>query len=184
MQPNKARADLWMDLGLVAFLIAFDVVARLGPHAPGVWPVAASALFAGRMLRIPALALIVPLLATALSNFALANDDWRVTLVVYAAICVPALAGMLVRRWNGALPVVAAMLSCSLIFFAVTNFAVWAFNGMYPMNFQGLTQCYVTAVPFLDKTVMGDLFWTAVLFGGSAAIIGITSKMSLKYRQF
>jgi hypothetical protein len=167
MQPNKARADLWMDLGLVAFLIAFDVAARLLPHAPGVWPVAASALFAGRMMRMPAFAPVVPLLATALSNFALANDDWRVTLVVYAAICVPALAGMLARRWGGALPVVTAMLSCSLIFFAVTNFAVWAFNGMYPMNFQGLGRCYAAALPFLDKTVIGDLFWTAVLFGGA-----------------
>ena len=167
MQPNKARADLWMDLGLVAFLIVFDVAARLLPHAPGVWPVAASALFAGRMLRVPALAVIVPLLATALSNFALANDDWRVALVVYAAISVPAFAGMLTRRWHGGLPVVAAMMSCSLIFFAVTNFAVWAFNGMYPMTFDGLTQCYLAALPFLDKTVMGDLFWTAVLFGGA-----------------
>ena len=35
MQPNKARADLWMDLGLVAFLIAFDVAARLLPHVAG-----------------------------------------------------------------------------------------------------------------------------------------------------
>ena len=68
MQPNKTRADLWMDLGLVAFLIAFDVAARLLPHAPGVWPVAATALFAGRMLRIPALALIVPLAAMALEQ--------------------------------------------------------------------------------------------------------------------
>ena len=121
-------------------------------------------------MRIPALALIVPLAATALSNIALANDDWRVTLVVYVAISVPALAGMLTRRWRGPLPIVAAMMSCSLIFFATTNFAVWAFNGMYPMNFQGLAQCYLAAVPFLDKTVMGDLFWTAVLFGGAWAV--------------
>ena len=49
MQPNKARADLWMDLGLVAFLIAFDVAARLLPHAPGIWPFAATALFVGGM---------------------------------------------------------------------------------------------------------------------------------------
>ena len=53
MQQNRARADLWMDLLLVAFLIGFDVAARLLPHAAGVWPFAASALFAGRMLRIP-----------------------------------------------------------------------------------------------------------------------------------
>jgi hypothetical protein len=38
------------------------------------------------------------------------------------------------------------------------------------MTFQGLTQCYVAALPFLDKTVLGDLFWTAVLFGGAWAV--------------
>jgi len=167
MPPNKPRADLWMDVLLVAFLVAFDVAARLLPHVPGVWPFAASALFAGRMLRIPALAVMVPLGAVLLSNVALSGDDVRITLVVCAAITLPAFAGMLVRRWRGAIPVAAAMLCCSLIFFITTNFAVWAFSGMYPPTWQGLTQCYVAALPFLDKTVLGDLFWTAVLFGGA-----------------
>ncbi|HET7164823.1 MAG TPA: DUF6580 family putative transport protein [Pseudolabrys sp.] len=167
MQPNRTRADFWMDLLLVAFLIGFDVAARLLPHAAGVWPFAASALFAGRMLRIPALAVIVPLAAVLLSNVALTGDDWRITLVVCAAITVPAFAGMLIRRWPGAVPVIAAVLSCSLIFFVTTNFAVWAFSGMYPLTWQGLTQCFIAALPFLDKTVLGDLFWTAVLFGGA-----------------
>ena len=90
MQPNKARADLWMDLGLVAFLIAFDVAARLLPHAPGVWPFAASALFAGRVLRLPLLAIVVPVAAVLLSNVALAGEDWRVTAVVCAAALGPA----------------------------------------------------------------------------------------------
>ncbi|MSO68421.1 MAG: hypothetical protein EXR03_10280 [Pseudolabrys sp.] len=167
MHPNKIRADLWMDLALVAFLIGFDVAARLLPHAPGFMPVAASALFAGRMLRIPVLAMAVPLIAMALSNAALPGEDWRITLVVFAAISVPALVGILSRRWSGAIAIAAAMVSCSLFFFAVSNFAVWAFSGMYPLNLEGLTQCYVAALPFLDKTVMGDLFWTAVLFGGA-----------------
>jgi hypothetical protein len=170
MQANKARADLWMDLALMAFLIGFDVAARLLPHMPGVWPFAASALFAGRMLRIPALAVVVPVAAVLLSNVALTGDDWRITLVVCAAIMLPAFAGMLARRWHGAVPVVAAMLSCSLIFFVTTNFAVWAFSGIYPLDLQGLVQCYVKALPFLDKTVMGDLFWTAILFGGAWAL--------------
>jgi hypothetical protein len=167
MQPNKTRADLWLDLALMAFLIGFDVAARLLPHAPGFMPVAASALFAGRVLRIPALAVIVPLVAMALSDAALPVDDWRISLVVFAAIAVPALVGMLSRRWNGAAAIVAAMVSCSLFFFAASNFAVWAFSGIYPLDLQGLVQCYVAALPFLDKTVMGDLFWTAVLFGGA-----------------
>jgi len=167
MQPNKTRADLWMDLALVAFLIAFNVTARLLPHVPGIWPLAASALFAGRVLRLPALALIVPLAAILLSDLGLSGDDWRITAVVCAAATLPALAGMLARRWRGALPVVAAMLSCSLIFFLSTNFAVWAFGTLYPHTLQGLTTCFIAALPFLDHTVLGDLFWTAALFGGA-----------------
>ncbi len=53
MQPTDKRANLWMDLLLVAFLIALNVAARLLPHAPGFLPVAASGLFAARVLSIP-----------------------------------------------------------------------------------------------------------------------------------
>ncbi len=172
MQPNEqptknARAEIWMDLALVAFLIGFDVTARLLPHIPGFMPVAASALFAGRVLRLPFLAVVVPLAAMALSGMVLAGDDWRITTIVYAAIALPAVAGIYSRRWHGAAPIIATMLSCSLVFFAASNFAVWAFSGMYPLTLQGLTECYAAALPFLDRTVFGDLFWTAVLFGGA-----------------
>lgn len=168
MQPSKeARPTLWMDLALVAFLIGFDVTARLLPHIPGIMPVAASALFAGRMLRRPLLAFVVPLVAMALSGIVLAGDDWRITLVVYAAITLPAFVGMKTKLWSGAAPVVAGMLGCSLFFFVASNFAVWTFSGMYPLTWQGLTECYVAGLPFLDRTVIGDLFWTTVLFGGA-----------------
>ena len=170
MQPNKTRADLWMDLALVAFLIGFDVVARLLPHAPGFLPVAASGLFAARYLRIPALAIVVPVLGMVLSDVALPGEDWRIQAVGFAAISIPAVAGVLTRRWRGALPVIATMVSSSILFFLLSNGAVWAFSGMYPLSLQGLTQCYIAALPFLEKTVMGDLFWTAVLFGGAWAL--------------
>ena len=99
--PERSPSVLWTDLLLVAFLVAFAVLARLLPHAPGFMPVAASALFAGRMLRIPLLAPIVPLAAMALSSVFMGPDDWQVTLVVYAAITVPAFAGMVSQRWRG-----------------------------------------------------------------------------------
>ncbi len=167
MQPTKTRTDFLMDLALVAFLIGFDVTARLLPHAPGFMPVAASGLFAARTLRMPALAVIVPLAAMALSGFGLAGDDWRISLVVYGAIALPALAGIYSRRWQGPLAIVATIVPCSVLFFAATNFAVWAFSGMYSLDLQGLTQCFVLALPFLEKTVLGDLFWAGVLFGGA-----------------
>ena len=167
MQPTKTRNDLWTDLALVAFLVALCVVARLLPHAPGFLPVAASGLFAARVLHIPVLAIIVPVLGMILSDVALPGEDWRIQAVGFAAIAIPAILGIATRRWNTVLPTVATVVVSSILFFLLSNGAVWTFSGMYPLNLQGLTQCYIAALPFLDKTVLGDLFWTAVLFGGA-----------------
>jgi hypothetical protein len=93
-----------------------------------------------------------------------------VALVVYAALALPAVAGILSRRWTGILPTAGVMIACSLAFFVLSNFAVWAFSGMYALTMAGLIQCYVAALPFLQNTVAGDLFWAAVLFGGAFAI--------------
>src|SRR5665213_3418288 len=170
--PNTTRTptSLWMDLALVTFLVGLDVVARLAPHAPGFLPVAASALFAGRMLRNPGLAPVVPIAAMALSALALGPDDWRISLIVTSAVSLPALVGMVTRRWSGIPTTIAVMVPCSLAFFVISNFAVWAFSGIYSLDIAGLTQCYVAALPFLQNTMAGDLFWTAVLFGGAWAI--------------
>jgi hypothetical protein len=84
--------------------------------------------------------------------------------------------GILARRFGPARAVVPAALSCSLIFFATTNFAVWAFSGMYSLDMAGLTQCYVAALPFLKYTVAGDLFWAAVLFGGAWLVQRLTTR--------
>ena len=167
MTTNKPRTDLWMDLALVAFLVTLDVVARLLPHAPGFLPVAASGLFAARMLRLPALAIVVPVLAMILSDIGLPGEDWRIQAVGFAAIAIPAVAGIATRRWGGILPTAATVVVSSILFFALSNAAVWTFSGMYQATLSGLTECYVLALPFLEKTMMGDLFWTGVLFGGA-----------------
>ena len=164
------------DLLLVLFLIGFDVAARLLLHVPNVSPVAASALFAGMMLRRRSLALVVPLAAMLISDPLLGFYDWRVMAVVYAAMALPAVAGILARRYRASRVVVPTVLACSLIFFATTNFAVWAFSGMYSLDMAGLMQCYVAALPFLKYTVAGDLFWAAVLFGGAWLVQRLTAR--------
>jgi hypothetical protein len=155
-----SRAELALAMGLVAL----DVVARLAPHAPNFTPVAASALFAGAVLRSRTLALAVPLAAMVISDLVLGWHDWRVMGVVYASVALPALLGMWGRA-RAAIVLVPLALSASLLFFATTNFAVWAFSGMYAHDLHGLMHCYVAALPFLQNTVIGDLFWTTLLFG-------------------
>lgn len=176
MIDSHAKAPLRTDLLVVLFLVALDVAARLLPHTPNFMPLTASALFAGMMIGRPALGLLVPLAALLLSDLVLGFDDWRIALVVYLALALPVGVGLLARRYRMSLVLVPAALVCSLIFFAMTNLAVWAFSGMYSHDTAGLAQCYVLALPFLKYTMIGDLAWTAVLFGGAFLVQRLSAR--------
>jgi hypothetical protein len=66
------------ELSLAMSLVGLDVVARLAPHAPNVTPIAASAVFAGMVLRSRALALAVPLSAMLASDLVAVAYDWLI----------------------------------------------------------------------------------------------------------
>jgi hypothetical protein len=59
-------------------------------------------------------------------------------------------------------------LTASVVFFLLTNFAVWTNSGMYPLTFAGLQACYIAALPFFQNSLAGDAFYAVVLFGGVA----------------
>jgi uncharacterized protein DUF6580 len=153
------------ELALVLGLIGLDVIARLLPHAPNFVPIAASALFAGAVLGTRPLAFVVPLAAMALSDCVLGFYDWHVMIVVYSALMVPAAMGLLARRSGVLIVLFPLALASSVIFFITTNFAVWMFSGIYARDIAGLSKCYFAAIPFFQNTLLGDLFWTAILFG-------------------
>ena len=95
---RRLIALVGMDLSLAAGLIGLDVVARLLPHAPNFTPLAASAVFAGMILRSRALALSVPISAMLASDFILGGSDWRIAGVVYGALVLPAMLAICARR--------------------------------------------------------------------------------------
>jgi hypothetical protein len=146
-------------------LIALDVVVRILPNTLNFSPVAASALFAGAVLGRP-LALAVPLAALALSDCVLGFDDWRMAVFVYAGLTLPAVLGLLTRGSYKPIRLASLAALSSVFFFVTSNFAVWMFSGIYARDIAGLVKCYIAALPFFQNTLMGDLFWTAVLFGG------------------
>jgi hypothetical protein len=180
LNSTALGSNLWPDLALVIFLIGFDVAARLVWHTPGVSPVAASALFAGLMLRRRALAPVVPLAALLISDAISGFYHWQVMAVVYAALTLPAMAGILTRHLRASRVVVPTVLACSLIFFVTTNFAVWAWSGIYSADTAGLIQCYAMGLPFLKYTVAGDLFWAAVLFGGASLVQWLVQRLTAR----
>ena len=86
--------------------------------------------------------------------------------VIYAALTLPAAFGIWASRFRTPFVVLPVILASSVIFFVTTNFAVWAFSGMYATTAAGLVSCYIAAIPFFQNTLAGDIMWTCALFGG------------------
>jgi hypothetical protein len=162
MTANNAR--------LLAILSAIVGAAalRLVPHPPNFTPIAAMALFSGAYLTRRWLSFAVPLAAMLLSDAVLGFHSGMP--FVYGSVALIVLIGWLGLKRVSSFGVVAAALISSVLFFAVTNFGTWAVSGMYPLTPAGLAACYVAAIPFFQNTVVGDLFYSGVLFGGFALL--------------
>jgi hypothetical protein len=171
MTPRTQSAtSLRQDLLLALFLVVLCVVMRLLPHVSNFSPIAAAALFAGMTIKARWLAIAVPLAAMLISDAFLGGYGWQMMVAVYGALALPAVIGMLARKARVASVAIGGALAASLIFYAITNFAVWALSTLYTPDFNGLLECYIAALPFLKWTVAGDLFWSVALFGGAALL--------------
>lgn len=137
---------------------------RLLPHPPNVSPVAAMALFGGAFLVDKRMALLVPLLAMLASDFFLGFHPTMV--FVYGGMALTVLIGSVLGRHLNAVNTVMAAVAASLLFFFVTNFGVWLTSPMYPASLDGLLQSYVAGLPFFQNTLLGNLFYTLLAFGG------------------
>lgn len=171
----------WMDLSLIAGLVGLDVVARILPHSPDFTPVAATAVFAACALRLRALSVLVPVAAMACADAVLGFYDLKMMVVVYGALAWPALAASLSPRLRRPGMTAPLLVSSSLMFFFVSNFAVWAFSPIYAANVAGLVKCYVAALPFLKNMLAGDLFWGFALFGGYWLLQALRAKPAAKH---
>jgi len=148
----------------IVTLILSAVVARLAMAGiPNVSPITAVALFSGAYLADRKTALLVPLTAMLIGDLIL---GLHITMVfVYAAFAMMVGMGIWLSKRLCGQTVIAASLLASVLFFLVTNFGVWLLQGIYPMTGAGLLACYTAAIPFFQMTLMGDLFFTAVIFG-------------------
>jgi len=156
---------------LVIGLIALALAGRVAPHPDNFTPVLAVALFGGAMLS-GGVAYLVPLAAMFASDLLLGNSFTGMTVVVYGCFLVAAALGQWLGRDRTWAKTGFAAVGGSLVFYVVTNFAVWITPGdvhqhaaLYPRTLDGLIECYWMALPFLRNSLAGDLFWTVALFG-------------------
>lgn len=159
----------------LAALIFVAALTRVIPHPPNFSPIEAVALFGGAYFAKRHWALLVPLLAMFASDLVLGlvkgGIYWSYFasagyLLVYACIAMSTVLGFGLRGKVGAGSVLAYSLAGSLLFFVVTNFGAWLSDPFYPKTAAGLVAAYVAGVPFFQWTVLGTLFYAALLFGG------------------
>jgi hypothetical protein len=172
---NRPASSLPAGPLLLAVLIFAAALSRVLPHPPNFSPIEAVALFGGAYFAKRQWALVVPLVAMFASDLVLGLVNggiyWRYFasagyLLVYACIALSTVLGFGLRGKVGAGRVLAYSLAGSLLFFVVTNFGAWLSDPAYPGTMGSLIAAYVAGIPFFQWTVLGTLFYAALLFGG------------------
>lgn len=156
-------------------IIALTALSRLLPHLPNVTPIAAMALFGGVYLRNRRVAFFLPIAAMFVSDVVLGFTVYGTVLlksqpVVYLCMLMTVVIGRFVWDKRSILKIASAIFASAVMFYVVTNFAVWAFDALYPKTWSGLIACYTAAIPFFRNSLIGDLAFAVVLFGGFAAL--------------
>jgi hypothetical protein len=159
---------------IYSLLVLLAIITRLLPHAANVAPIGALALFAGATaLDQPGkfgkiAAYLLPFAALIISDTIIGFYTWQVMVTVYLGFLISLGLGLLIRRSYRWQTIIGASLAGSVIFFLLTNAAVWAFTNLYSHNLTGLIESYIAALPFFRNSLIGDLLYTGAIFGAYA----------------
>jgi len=159
---------------VILVLVGLAALSRLIPHEPNFVPLAAIALFAGTYIKNKKHAILFVLSVLLFSDVMLeliyGNGFYGTMIFVYSSILLIASIGFILRGKVKVQTILVSSLIGSILFFIITNLGVWMIDNMYPLTFEGLTQCYVAAIPFFRGTLLGDMFYNMALFGSFALI--------------
>ncbi|MBK9151003.1 MAG: hypothetical protein IPM26_08345 [Saprospiraceae bacterium] len=162
-------------------LVAVAGVARIIPHIPNFTPVEGVTLFGAAYMGRKYLGWFLPVLMLYVTDLILNNTVNRVffqekegwifysdyMIYVWISIVLISIGGSYILTKVNAGRVLGAALFSSFLFFVVTNFGVWLHSTtLYSKDLSGLTQCYIAAWPFFRTSLLSNLLFVTLLFGG------------------
>ncbi|MCP4124508.1 MAG: hypothetical protein GY751_22415 [Bacteroidetes bacterium] len=166
---------------VVSVIILIAVISRLLPHPANATPVAAIALFGGAYFLDKKWAFILPVFALFISDLILQIMFWTGAaqfpgfypdmVFVYASFMIVVGLGMGLKNRVNPVSVAGTAIFASVLFFLITNLGVWLTMNMYPKNLAGLMECYVAAIPFFRNTLIGDVVYSAIIFGAFESVL-------------
>jgi hypothetical protein len=163
-------------------LVGVGVLGRLVPHLPNATPITAITVSGSRYVgRV--WAVVIPLLAMALSDVVIGFYDWKVLLSVYLSFALIGVATSLLKKDTGIMPTMLFVVGSSLLFFVITNFTVWLSSPWYEKSIPGLLYCYYLGLPFLRNMLVGDLVYSTILLYGLQTILRNIGAYQAKQRK-
>lgn len=150
------------NLVLLTIIVA-AAFTRLIPHWPNFTAIGAVALFGGAYFDKKYLSFAVPFAALFVTDLILGlhSTMWA----VYLSFALIVVIGFNLREQRKLLNIGLSAVAASVLFFLITNFAVWLSSPMYPPTITGLVESYTLAIPFFHYTLLGNLFYVGVIFG-------------------
>ena len=155
-------------------LVALIVAGRLLPHAANFTPVAAVGLFAGVYFR-KIWAPLLPLAGLLISDLFIGGYGVRGMVVVYGSFALTFLIGKVMARGglfakrgrfgSKFVRILGGSIVGAVLFFLITNNVFLYTPALYSHDFAGMMASYVAGLPFFRSQIMGDLFYSGVLFG-------------------
>jgi len=161
----------------ILLLLTLGIATRFLPHPANFTAIGAIALFGG--LYLPKKwAILAPITLMLVSDIFIGFYSWQIMLSVYAGFVVMGLIGLQVRKNKKFSTVLGGTILGSILFFLLTNFAVWVFGTMYTHNLAGLMQSYYMAIPFFKNSLMANLLYTGILVGSYEFILHKQKKLA------
>ena len=145
-------------------LIVVAVLLRIAGILPeNVSPIASIALFGGAFFSNKIQGLIIPLAILFLSDLYFGLHDLMIP--VYSAFVIIGLIGLAIKNNPSMGRSLVGIGIGSILFFLITNGAVWMGSTFYSQDVGGLIDCYIQGVPFFRNTLIGNFAFTALMFG-------------------
>lgn len=173
---------------LIAGLIFLTILGRLITNHMEIYnftAIGAGALFSGVVFKDKKYAYLVPMAALFLSDvfFELFTNiqgfyGGGEQIFVYGAFILTTFIGTRIRKANVG-NILLASICVGVLFFLLSNLGTFIFRDIYPHTFSGLLTCYASAIPFYKadlfgsfalNTIMGNVFYSGVLFGAYALL--------------
>jgi len=172
------KNNLKLQTGMIILMIFLAALSRFIPHPPNFTPLGAIALFGAAYFAQKHWALLIPLIAwwgsdIALNNLVYAKQypeyyqgfSWMGYPAGYLCLALIVVLGWLFLKKVNTLRVLGTATLAAVLFFLVTNFASMIADPIYTKDFNGLLQSYIAGIPFFRNTLVGNLVYSAVLFG-------------------